>query len=148
MSTVCSHVSGEPGCTAQVCPAQVSAEPLIRGWMLGQDCNRIVDLVQKGLLIQVIQNLLFCCAISHCVTDLFCKTRSHFVIRGPLVTPPRTSGNLRMHFSQWWTTTGLLLPGVRMTGGKATLHSQQCAAQCALSGPPSGLPALKEPWQC
>lgn len=147
MSTVCSHMSGEPGCTAQVCPAQVSAEPLIRAWMLGQDCNRIVDLVQKGLLIQEIQNLLSCCAISHCVTDLFCKTRSHFVIRGP------SSDSSKDH---WEFENALLIMvddywpfAARSEDDWWQSHPAQptvCFSVCLCLAPPSGLPALKEPW--
>lgn len=117
-------MSGEPGCTAQVCPAQVSAEPLIRAWMLGQDCNRIVDLAQKGLLIQVIQNLLSCRAISHCVTDLLCKTRSHFVIRGP------SSGSSKDHWE--WENALLIMV-------------ENCTANSVLLSVPVSSPSLGSP---
>lgn len=117
-------MSGEPGCTAQVCPAQVSAEPLIRAWMLGWDCNRIVDLAQKGLLIQVIQNLLSCPAISHCVTDLLCKTRSHFVIRGP------SSGSSKDHWE--WENALLIMV-------------EDCTANSVLLSVPVSGPSLGSP---
>lgn len=117
-------MSGEPGCTAQVCPAQVSAEPLIRAWMLGWDCNRIVDLAQKGLLIQVIQNLLSCRAISHCVTDLLCKTRSHFVIRGP------SSGSSKDHWE--WENALLIMV-------------EDCTANSVLLSVPVSGPSLGSP---
>lgn len=117
-------MSGEPGFTTHVCPAQVSAEPLIRAWMLGRDCNRIVNLAQKGLLIQVIQNLLSCRTISHCVTDLLCKTRSHFVIRGP------SGGSSKDH----WECKNALL-----------IMVEDCTANSVLLSVPVSGPSLGSP---